>query len=322
MGNVSTFDGGVFVHSNTELCIRCCDAELVTGSYRTGEWNLVGLDKSGNIYWRFESPQHIWQVRLLAGYIFSARSIVKKYSLEGNRMGVGVWDTCRSVTVDSSGNVYTCGGVYGGKNVRKYNSNLVLQWSIATGSTGGDTLSRMNLNYDESLLVVGGDRDATQSAGPYKNVFVLETSNGNEILGYATGWSQEPCYGVGFDAFDNIYVAQRLAYGSVSGIVKKLDINGNDIWQWFGADAAYVAGLVVGSEYVFVEKYDGKIYCLTQGEDPDNLGEPIEIWQVGDGTLPNARGGDGICLDANERLFTMSVDGICESWIYPMGVFS
>ena len=299
MGMISTFDGGVFVHNGTDLCVRCCDAEIVVSGYRDGEWNHAGLNKDGGLYWRFETAGGGWHPHIFFGHIWHACvARAKKFSLEGNLMESGTYDGSKDCVVDSSGNIYTCGAVYGSKNIRKYNSSGVLQWSVNTGAT----CYHIALNHDETMVVAGGEL-YTAGGPPYYNLWVRAVSDGGEVMKVGVATTAEWVLAVGWDAFDNIYVLINITSSSRFGYLIKLDIGGNELWRWSGVDTGYIRSMVVGSEHVYVCKLDGKVLCFTKTEDPDNPGEPKLVWSEAD------RGGDGIAIDSDEHLFTISYDG-------------
>ena len=301
---ISTFDGGAFVHNGTDLCVRCCDAQLVCASYRQNEWNFVGLNKDGDIFWRFEGQSHPRHPHVVGGHIYLSgyAAAIKKYSLEGNLMQTFPYDASIDCCVDSSGNVYSAGFRYGNKTIRKYNSSGVLQWSV-------DTVQEcysIALNFDETMVVAAGDL-YTVGGPPYYNLWVFATSNGAEVMKVGIGYNNKFVLHVGWDAWDNIFVLLDQNTGSTPvGKLVKIDIDGDQLW-WVGT--SYQRSMAIDEFYIYMNTRNGYVKCYTKCEDPATPGSPLLVWSVGDGTEENDHGSDGICLTEDGRLFTIARNG-------------
>ena len=136
---------------------------------------------------------------------------------------------------------------------------------------------------------------------PWDCVWVLNTSNGSEVISLPIIYSYRWVRRLAWDAFDNFYVlCDHNTGSSPTTALCKYDIAGNKIWHWFtmngwsmavGIDNVYVGSKALGTE--------DSVACLSKGEYPASAEEPIERWSIA---------GRGCCvaLDPTGRLFTFS----------------
>jgi uncharacterized delta-60 repeat protein len=200
------------------------------GSGNTDIGNSVAVDSSGNMY--------------LCGYTNASGTNdiqIAKYNTSGviqwQRTLGGNGNTNRgySITVDSSSNVYLCGGSFVGVSndiqIAKYNTSGTIQWQRRLSNSSGQDL---------------GNSVAVDSSG---NVYIFGYSNQSgttdcQIAKYDTSgtiqWQRtlsggtEIGYSVAVDSSGNSYVCGYTSFG-VSGtwgfIIAKYNTSGTIQWQ-------------------------------------------------------------------------------------------
>ena len=235
---------------------------------------------------------------------------------EGDNSGA---DSCKSVAVDDSGNIYCAGSssgalgeASGGESdafVMKLNSSGILQWVTQLGDTtvasggnnsGADGCDSVAVDDSGNIYCAGNTTGALGEAnGGVKDAFVMKlnssgilqwvTQLGDTTLGFAGGDNSgtDGCDSVVLDASGNIYCAGytygalgEANGGNVDTFIMKLNSSG--ALQWVTQLGNTTLGFVGGDN-------SGNEYCNSVTS--DDLGN---IYCAGytDGALGEASGGD------------------------------
>jgi len=274
------------------------------GSSQYEEGGSVAVDSAGNAY--------------IAGYTLSGgaganEGVLAKYLPDGSIawqrfLGGTNDDILRSITVDSSDNVYVSGRT---KSVdpgnvdfllAKYNSSGTIQWQrILQGGSADDANS---VKVDSSGNVyIGGQ---TQSTGAGQIDFLLAKYNSSGTIQWqkVLGSSREELlYGIAFDTSDNVYVvgSGNSGPGALESVLAKYNSSGTIQWQrklgGSGTGSATGYDIVIdGSNNIYIvgdERYSGTPKMLLAKY---NSSGTIQ-WQRSLGATDNDAG-RGIALDS------------------------
>jgi hypothetical protein len=252
------------------------------GTAGTDVSDSIAVDTSGNIYIGGGTAGSLGGPS--AGTI---DAFLTKYDGAGSvlwsrQIGTTVYDSCHTVAVDTSGNVYISGeteGSLGGPNagssdafLTKYNSSGNLQWSRQIGTADYDISTYMALDASGNAYISGWTYGSLggPSAGTIDAFLTKYDSAGNVLWSRQLGTTDfDVSYSVAVDASGNAYMSGTTA-GSLGGpnaggddaFLTKYDGAGNVLWSrqiGTGADDtsrsvavdpsgnAYISGYTFGS---------------------------------------------------------------------------
>jgi hypothetical protein len=257
-------------------------------------------------------------------------AFVRKYDSAGNvswtrQFGTDTSDYGRSVSVDSSGNVYVAGqtgGTFSGATsagnndayVRKYNSSGTAQWTRQWGTSGSDTANAVIANGSGSVYVastVAGDGELrtlnpSTGADAWAAPGTISTTGGEEARGLAVSGNGES-FVAGYTGGD---LAGVSAGGGADVYVRKYNATGGVVWtRQFGTTASeYGAALVVdGSGNVYVAGYTNGAITGTNAGGSDAFvrkygptGSVLWTQQFGGSANDET---DGLAADGSENLY-------------------
>jgi uncharacterized delta-60 repeat protein len=169
-----------------------------------------------------------------------------KYNSSGTKqwtqqLGTSSRDIVRSVTVDSSDNIYLTGYTYGGLDgntnsgendifLVKYNSSGTKQWTKQLGSTSSDVGFRVSVDSSDNIYLTGytaGGLDWNTNSGDNDTFLVKYNSSGVKQWTQQLGTSTDDLgYGVAVDSLDNIY----LTGWTQGGLDGNINAGGQDIF--------------------------------------------------------------------------------------------
>jgi carboxypeptidase family protein len=243
----------------------------------------IEVDMAGNIYVTGSA------------YVIADQDIfLLKYDTDGNVVyhkrytNMAGSDEAKGIALDSTGNIYITGRVYGGSNddmwLGKYAANGLLTWTTTYNSAGnfsdyGNAVAVDNL---DNVIVVGSEEryDLQENA----NIFVRKYTSAGALTWAKTynnpGDGMDTAYGVTVNNINDVIVVgseERYDLGQANNIwLRKYDPSGNTLWTQtydggsFGWDDGYavftdnfsdiyVAGGVYGASNnrdLWIGKYD------------------------------------------------------------------
>ncbi|MNP07919.1 hypothetical protein D3C76_999670 [compost metagenome] len=202
-----------------------------TGSYSFSDF---ALDSLGNIYLTYYSDSS-----LLTG--------LRKFDSSGNELWVR-YINCRSITIDSSDNLYISGNNF----IKKLDPNGNEIW---TNSEINVRTADIAIDSFDNVYVV----HPYSSTSLYKSIRKLDT-NGNEVW-----FSSEDGFPfvVAIDTYSNILVGSNRS-------IKKLDPNGNEIWSI--SDINFVCSVAID--------LSGNVYIATRRSIIKTDTNGNEIWTI------------------------------------------
>jgi hypothetical protein len=255
-GQLITYDAGSWVNADPQQGIMTLDDRTHAyvsqfGTTGTGNTNFdtpqqVAIDPSGNIY--------------IADY---TNSRLKKHNSSGTYVtSVTSLSKITGVAADSSGNIYTLQDVTAASPIlKKYNSSLVLQWSVAWGSGAGHITTDGTYVYialtgihrvwkilcaDGSFVVaIGGTGSGdgqfntpigVATDGTY--LYVVDQGN-DRIQKFTTNGAYISKWGRSGSDPGEFQTPVGIHYNSVTGFLYVTD-SGRDDVQEFTTDGAYI----------------------------------------------------------------------------------
>jgi len=265
--------------------------------------NSVSVDSSGNVYITgyFGSPTIDFGGGVLTnaggcfGYSCPADIYLAKFDSNGNhlwskRFGLSDDDEGRSVSVDSSGNVYITGSFqsptidFGGgalTNVgnddiflAKFDSNGNHLWSKRFGGSDDDEAISISVdssdnvyiagNFESSTINFGGGELKNVSCGVYdnscrRNIFVVKLdSRGNHIWSKSFGGEgSDEILSIHVDKSDNVYITGAFSSNSISFGGEPL-IKAGHCDQYVCPDDIFLVKFDSNGEHIWSKRFGGK----------------------------------------------------------------
>ena len=203
----------------------------------------ITIDSSGNIY--------------ASGY-YTISSTGRSYAIVAkyNASGVLQWqktlydttdDRNYSVSIDSSGNIYTCGSSYiinsNGIQIAKYNASGVLQWQHNLRISGGSGSVGYSVMLDSSgNIYLAGSTQGNSIVAKYNSSAVLQWQR--TLSGGSSSFFNS-CY---IDSANNLYLCGGSTVGSAGMQIAKYNASGNIQWQRRITSSGSIEGYAIISD--------------------------------------------------------------------------
>lgn len=209
---------------------------------------LLKYDSSGSLQWqrRLSSATVFYDVALDSSgnpHVCGSSStfalpLIMKYDSSGNltwqrsmNLNTGTsTEVFNALSLDSSGNVYTVGGVVSGSTtafITKHNSSGTLQWQRYLGTSG----------FEDCITTAAGNTYVCKAMGGPSGLaehLVAKYDTSGTLLWqkFLGGTVAQTCRGVALDSSENVYVIGYSGSGTGANyVIFKVDSSGNLQWQ-------------------------------------------------------------------------------------------
>jgi uncharacterized delta-60 repeat protein len=209
--------------------------QRILGSTDTDRGSSISFDSLGNVYITgYSNGTPGGDNDLTIVKYDSSGTLQWQRILGGTGTNIG-----RSVSVDSSGNIYVAGYTTsegeGGNDglIAKYNSSGTIQWQRVFGGTDAEIFHSVSVDSSGNIYVAG----YTTSEGEGGNdllVLKYDSSGALQWQRILGGTGLDRAHGVSVDSSDNVYalgVTNSEGEGSYDGLIVKYDSSGNLQWQ-------------------------------------------------------------------------------------------
>mgnify|MGYP006921325376 CR=1 FL=1 len=217
------------------------------------------------------------------------------------------------IAIDSSGNVYACGGISTTGTVGsvdaflvKYNSAGDIQWNRFLGGTSTDSFDAIAIDSSNNIYVAG----QTSTSGISRSLLVKYNSSGTQqwakTLGTNITFHNNYWLAVDTDSSGNVYVAGETYNTQNRGIIAKYDSSGTVIWQKSVDGGPYQFNSLVtasdGTSYVSGTNTSGPIgaqdIAIFKYDSSGNV-----VWQKNLGTVSGNENTADIKLDSSGNVY-------------------